>query len=253
LPQGLVESELFGVRRGAFTGADQDRSGRFERASGGTLFLDEITDLPLEIQVKLLRALQEREIEPLGSAEAVPIDVRFVAATNADIDAQVEDGSFRQDLYFRVNVVTIKVPPLRTRPEDIEPLTRMFLDRYGGGNLTLEPPVLNALRSYSWPGNARELENTIERAVVLRQQSDRIAIGDLPPEVAAASEQEGSSPSLEIFKAELPDDGIDFARWEESVLRQALQKAKGNRSQAARLLGMSRQTFLYRLKKFGIE
>jgi DNA-binding NtrC family response regulator len=252
LPQGLVESELFGVRRGAFTGADQDRPGRFERASGGTLFLDEITDLPLEIQVKLLRALQEREIEPLGAKEPVPIDVRFVAASNADIDTMVADGSFRQDLYFRINVVTIKVPPLRTRREDVEPLTRMFLGRYGGGDLALEQPVLKALRSYAWPGNVRELENTMERAVVLRQQSDRITLDDLPPEVAAA-EQDGASPLSDALTADLPDDGIDFARWEESVLRQALQKAKGNRSQAARLLGMTRQTFLYRLKKFDIK
>lgn len=253
LPHDLVESELFGVRRGAFTGADADRPGRFERASKGTLFLDEITDLPTDVQVKILRALQEREIERLGGGEAVAVDVRFVCATNADIEQAVKDETFRHDLYFRINVVTIHVPPLRERTEDIEPLARAFLLRYGTEEVTLDAGVIAALKTFHWPGNVRELENTIERAVVLREHGDRITISDLPSEIRTQATPPGPPSGAGSVPAGLPEDGIDFFSLEKSLLEQALVKAKGNRTRAAQLLGMTRQTLLYRLRKFGID
>ena len=253
LPHDLVESELFGVRRGAFTGADLDRPGRFERATGGTLFLDEITDLPTDVQVKLLRALQEREIERLGGGEPVPIDVRFICASNADVEQRVKERSFRHDLYFRINVVTIQVPPLRSRPEDIEPLADAFLRRFGTGEVALDPAVLGVLQRYNWPGNVRELENAIERAVVLREHPDRITVSDLPLEIAGQRFHPTALPVTGTSSAVFPDDGIDFFSLEKSLLEQALVKANGNRARAARLLGMTRQTLLYRLRKFGIE
>ncbi len=250
LPRDLVESELFGVQRGAFTGADADRPGRFERASGGTLFLDEITELPSDVQVKLLRALQDRQIERLGATMPVDVDVRFICATNADIDQLIREGRFRQDLYYRINVVTIQVPPLREHPEDIEPLVHHFLVRLNAADVNLNPDVLDRLRSYHWPGNVRELENAIERALVLRKQSDRITLSDLPANITAAPRNDRShtGPSLH-----LPDGGIDFYGLEKSLILQALRNADGNQSKAARLLGMTRQTLLYRMRKFGIE
>jgi len=253
LPHDLVESELFGVQRGAFTGADADRQGRFERANGGTLFLDEITDLPTDVQVKLLRALQEREIERLGGGEPVSVDVRFVCATNSDIEQAVKDEDFRHDLYFRINVVTIHIPPLRERTEDIEPLARTFLQRYGASKVTLDPAALAALRAYHWPGNVRELENAIERAIVLREQNDRISLADLPTEITGQPGQTDTSASDTSTPSSLPEDGIDFFSLEKSLLEQALARANGNRTRAARLLGMTRQTLLYRLRKFGID
>jgi len=253
LPHDLVESELFGVRRGAFTGADLDRPGRFERATGGTLFLDEITDLPTDVQVKLLRALQEREIERLGGGEPVPVDVRFICASNADVERLVKEGSLRGDLYFRINVVTIHVPPLRTRLEDIEPLVNAFLRRFGAGEVALDPAVIGVLQKYNWPGNVRELENAIERAVVLRERRDRITVSDLPLEIAGRRSQGTEIPVTGTTPENFPDGGIDFFSLEKSLLEQALVKANGNRARAARLLGMTRQTLLYRLRKFGID
>jgi two-component system NtrC family response regulator len=252
LPHDLIESELFGVRRGAFTGAEIDRPGRFERANGGTLFLDEITDLPTDVQVKLLRALQEREIEHLGGGEPVSVDVRFVCASNSNIEQAVKEGSFRHDLYFRINVVAIHVPPLRERPEDIEPLMRAFLQRYGTNEVTLDTPVIGALKKYSWPGNVRELENAIERAIVLREHRDRITLADLPSEITAQVTPVGTQSGTEGVPSGLPENGIDFFSLEKSLLEQALARANGNRARAARLLGMTRQTLLYRLRKFGI-
>ncbi|MBD3299265.1 MAG: response regulator, partial [candidate division Zixibacteria bacterium] len=192
LPRDLVESELFGVQRGAFTGADADRPGRFERAAGGTLFLDEITELPSDVQVKLLRALQDRQIERLGATVPVDVDVRFVCASNADVDQLIRDGQFRQDLYYRINVVTIQVPPLREHPEDIEPLVYHFLTRLNAADVTFAPDVLDRLRSSQWPGNVRELENVIERALVLRKQADRITLDDLPANITAAPMHDSS-------------------------------------------------------------
>jgi len=252
LPRDLVESELFGVQRGAFTGADRDRPGRFERATGGTLFLDEITELPTDLQVKLLRALQEREIERLGANEPISIDARFICATNADISALVRDGSFRSDLYYRVNVVTIVIPPLRERPEDILPLVEEFLRRADLSGVTLGTSAVSALQRYTWPGNVRELENAIERAAVLRKVSDQISVEDLPEEIARPIAPEPTATS-HLIPAAIPPDGIDFFAMEKTLLQDALRAAKGNSSRAARLLRMTRQTFLYRLKKFGIR
>lgn len=251
LPRDLVESELFGVQRGAFTGADRDRPGRFERATGGTLFLDEITELPTDLQVKLLRALQEREIERLGADQAVAIDARFICATNADIGALVHEGLFRSDLYYRVNVVTIVIPPLRERPEDIPPLVAEFLRRSNLSGVIVHESALTALSQYSWPGNVRELENAIERAAVLRKNSDQIVVDDLPDEIAKPSAAAATA-ATPLIPAAIPPDGIDFFAVEKSLLQDALHAAKGNASRAARLLHMTRQTFLYRLKKFGI-
>ncbi len=253
LPRDLIESELFGAQRGAFTGADHDRPGRFERATGGTLFLDEITELPTDLQVKLLRALQERQIERLGGQEPIAVDVRFICASNADVGQLVATGAFRRDLYFRINVVTIQVPPLRQRTDDIEPLARAFLERYHADKVVLEPEALAALKRHAWPGNVRELENAIERAVVLRQNPERITVADLPWEITAPVEAGVTATGSATASANLPDGGIDFSSVEKSLLEQALRKAGGNRSRAARLLGMSRQTLLYRLKKFGIS
>ncbi|MBI5867440.1 MAG: sigma-54-dependent Fis family transcriptional regulator [candidate division Zixibacteria bacterium] len=253
LPRDLIESELFGAQRGAFTGADHDRPGRFERATGGTLFLDEITELPTDLQVKLLRALQERQIERLGGQEPIAVDVRFICASNADVGQMVATGSFRRDLYFRINVVTIQVPPLRQRSDDIEPLVHAFLERYHAEKVVLEPETLAALKRHAWPGNVRELENAIERAVVLRENAGRITVADLPWEITAPAAAGVTASGPATAPANLPDGGIDFSSVEKSLLEQALRKAGGNRSRAARLLGMSRQTLLYRLKKFGIS
>ncbi len=258
LPHDLIESELFGAQRGAYTGADHDRPGRFERAAGGTLFLDEITELPTDVQVKLLRALQEREIERLGGNDPVSIDARFICASNADVSRLVAEGTLRRDLYFRINVVTIQVPPLRSRPEDIEPLVRAFLHRLEADDLKIDPSIMAVLRQYSWPGNVRELENAIERAVVLRKEADRITADDLPPEITALALPQPPTESTATtatphMETTIPEQGIDFFSLEKSLLEQALQKAKGNRSRAARFLGMTRQTLLYRLKKFGID
>jgi two-component system NtrC family response regulator len=249
IPHDLIESELFGVTRGAFTGADRDRPGRFERAGEGSVFLDEIIDLPLDLQVKLLRVLQEREIERLGSANPIPIAARFIFATNADIAARVADGSFRSDLYFRLNVVTITVPPLRERREDIIPLWESFAERQDeptGG--ALDRSVRDALVGYSWPGNVRELENAVERAYVLRQDPKRITISDLPAEIAAGATG-GSGRRRSAGAPVLPETGIDMTRWEKELLEDALAQSGGNKTKAAGLLGMTRQTFLYRLRK----
>ena len=251
LPRDLIESELFGVAKGAYTGADHDRPGRFERAADGTLFLDEITELPPDLQVKLLRALQEREIERLGGTETVPVRARFICATNADPAARVAQRTFRQDLYFRINVVTITVPPLRERPEDIRPLVDLLLKRLGAAGLAVEPAFMEALHQYAWPGNVRELENAIERAIVLRGRAERLCRDDLPEEVRFPGRFSAARPGT--GEPALPDQGINFSDWEKSLLQAALQKAGGNRSRAARLLGMTRQTLLYRLRKFGLQ
>lgn len=247
IPSELVESELFGHRKGAFTGAVSDRDGVFARADGGTLFLDEIGDLPLPAQAKLLRVLEDRIVTPLGATSGRPVEVRLVAATNANFEDLIAKGRFRADLYYRLQVFPVTIPPLRERPEDIEVIV---FDRLGGH--PIEPEALGALRRARWPGNVRELLNVLERALILTGHGTPtarpIALGDLPESVR---ESQGSPPADYGFR--LPDEGLDFFALERYLLEEALSRTGGNQAAAARLLGMTRHTFLYRLEKYGID
>lgn len=247
LPDSLIESELFGHQRGAFTGADRDRKGLIREAEGGTLFLDEISELPLQAQAKLLRFLESLEIQPLGAAKPLRVNVRVIAATNADLNQRVADGQFRQDLYYRLNVMPVEVPALRERDGDIAELTDYFLDEFAAkhqvGRPRLKPCARRVLDNHSWPGNVRELRNVCERLSLLFSGRE-IAADNLPFELT-----QGTTPRSDRFQ--LPTDGISLADVEADFIRQALDMAHGNQSRAARLLGISRDTFLYRLKKMG--
>ena len=250
LPESLVESMLYGHRRGAFTGATEDRPGLVAQAAGGTLFLDEVGELPLAVQAKLLRFLESGECLPVGAERPLNLDVRVVAATNRDLAAAVKEGVFRSDLYYRLNVVPLKLPPLRERQGDVERLIDHF-NRELAGRHGLEPPrysraALRLLNRYAWPGNVRELRNLVERLMILCG-SREIGPENLPPEIRAGRPA-GSEPPL----VELPAGGVRLEEVEIGLIRQALAQAGGNRSQAARLLGLSRDTLLYRLKKYAI-
>ncbi len=247
IPDTLIESDLFGHTRGAFTGAVADRPGRFVEADGGTLFLDEIGELRTDVQAKLLRVLQDGEVRPLGGTKSLSVDVRLVTATNRDVETAMEEGTFRQDLYYRVAVVVLALPPLRDRADDIPLLARHFLVKKGAADLRMEPDFLEGLRTNPWPGNVRELENVIDRALVLRQHEDRLTAADLPPRPPTSRSAEDP---LGIV---IPDEGLSLAAVEKSLIEQALEKAGGNRSRAARLLGITRQTLLYRLEKHGLK
>jgi two-component system NtrC family response regulator len=252
VPAELLESEFFGCRRGAFTGAHQDRTGRFADAAGGTLFLDEIGELPVALQPKLLRALQERRITPVGDSREIPVDVRIAAATNRDLRAEIAAGRFREDLYYRLAVVDIELPPLRARREDLPLLIEHFVERSARAHGTAAPTVPAALRrrllDHPWPGNVRELANTIERLVILAQDGSARA-EDLPPGFAPApgAASVGAQPFV------LPPTGVQWEAVESSLLAQALALANGNRKRAAELLGMPYKAFLYRVEKFGID
>ena len=248
IPENLLESELFGYEKGAFTGASSSKPGKFELADKGTLFLDEIGDVPPATQVKLLRVLQEREFERLGGTRTVKVDVRLVAATNRDLRAALEEGTFREDLYYRLNVVPIDIPPLREHKEDIPDLTNLFLRKFCGESgrpVTISPEATNLLLSHHWPGNVRELQNIIERACALAKTS-RLEPGDIhidsSPRNKATTSGEGFLPA-----------GMTLDQWEDDMIREALKRAGGNKSQAARLLGLSRNALRYRLSKIGIE
>jgi transcriptional regulator with GAF, ATPase, and Fis domain len=274
LSQSLLESELFGHVKGAFTGADRDRIGRFEQAHGGTLFLDEIGDISLEVQTKLLRVLQEMTFERVGSSQPISVDVRIVAATHQDIEALIRAGRFREDLFYRLNVIPIQTPPLRERKDDIFELAVHFLGRHaqrvGKAVTHLDDEAIEALMAYDWPGNIRELENVIERAVVLAD-GPAITVEDLPVEIrrpgrrrlravvpAAASRAAALRPSVRdgpsASASAPPVDVLDaeVEAYERQRLRDALQEARGNKSEAARLLGMPRSTFVSKLKKHGL-
>ncbi len=254
LPENLMESELFGHEKGAFTGAAQRSAGMFREAEGGTLFLDEVGELPLALQVKLLRVLQERRVRPVGAAQEVPVDVRVLAATNRNVEADVEGGRFRQDLYYRLNVIRVELPPLRDRREDVPTLAERFVKRFSlemGKTVSgFTPDALRALAGYDFPGNVRELENVIERAVALAGSS-RIGLGDLPPGISGVAGSVG--PRL----LELPPDGCQLDEVmnevERRLLLEALERSGGVRTAAAKLLGISFRSLRYRLEKQELE
>jgi two-component system response regulator AtoC len=249
-PEGLIESQLFGHVRGAFTGAGEARPGLLREADGGTVFLDEIGELPLALQTRLLRVLQERQVTPVGADRSQPIDVRIVAATNRDLEQMVAGGRFRQDLYFRLNVVSLAAPPLRERPEDIAELTDHFLAGLSqrlGRAFTVTDEARMALALYRWPGNVRELENALERATVL-DRDGRVDVDDLPPALLAAE-----PPSADLAPAGDGEQGIDLAasvaRYEWALIDRAMRQAGGNKSRAAALLGIGRTTLIDKLKR----
>jgi transcriptional regulator with PAS, ATPase and Fis domain len=254
IPDGLVESELFGHAKGAFTGATDARAGKFLEADGGTLFLDEISELPLGLQVKLLRVLQDRIITPVGESKTRQVDTRVVAASNSDLQALVKEGKFRSDLFFRLNVVPITLPALRERAEDVPPLCQHFLasaNRRTKRNVTLSEAAMVALQLYDWPGNVRELENLVERLVILNR-TDVIGVDDLPRNLR--------TPATDLAAAvasDAPADGIDLpatlARIEVVLIERAMRAANGNKTRAAELLGLSRTTLFDKLKRAGIE
>ncbi|MHB8708589.1 MAG: sigma-54-dependent transcriptional regulator [Desulfuromonadales bacterium] len=248
IPADLLESELFGHVRGAFTGAVADRTGKFERADGGTLFLDEVGELPAALQPKLLRALQEHEIEPVGG-QPKQIDVRVVAATNRDIETALNTGEFREDLYYRLAVITVELPPLRARPDDIPLLVRHFLIKHAAAELQVSNAAMAVLSRYAWPGNVRELENAIQRMIVLRH-GDQLEIGDLPAKVRG--EISGTRLPTEGV-VQLPDDGYSLEALEREVVLQALVRNQWNQSRAAAFLRIPRHVLLYRMEKYGIQ
>jgi DNA-binding NtrC family response regulator len=244
LPESLLEAELFGHEKGAFTGAETRKVGLFEQASGSTLFLDEVGDLKRDLQVKLLRTLQEREILRVGGTERVKVDVRIIAATNLDLEQAVREGRFREDLYYRLNVIPIVLPPLRERRTDIPLLVEHFVKKYGAGKArSIGAPALKYLVEYDWPGNVRELEAVVERSLLLAEE-DVVAPEDLPPNVRANISLTRGPMGMEI-----PESGIDLEAVEKSLVLKALERAHGNVTRAARLLGLTRRTLQYRLEK----
>ncbi len=255
IPENLLESELFGHAKGAFTDAIRMKKGLFEEADGGTLFLDEIGELPPQLQVKLLRVLQEGEIRRIGESKPIKVDVRIVAATVKDLAKEVSEGRFRDDLYYRLNVLHIHIPPLRERKEDIPQLVNHFIKKYSESinkNVTgIDSKALNALMNYKWYGNVRELENTIERAVVLAD-GDTIELGHLPIEIQEYNEEVNLSIPEEI---EDEDYSIKKATkiLESNLIKKALKKAKGNHTQAAKILEISHRALLYKIKEYGID
>jgi two-component system NtrC family response regulator len=248
IPAELLESELFGHVRGSFTGAVADRAGKFERAHGGTLFLDEVGELPAILQPKLLRALQEHEIDPVGG-QARRVDVRVVAATNRDIEAALASGQFREDLYYRLAVINVDLPPLRARRDDIPLLTRHFLGKHAGNAVAVSDAALALLERYDWPGNVRELENAVQRMVVLRR-SDRLDVDDLPAKIRDSG---SPAPSSAQGLVTLPDDGYSLEALEREVVVQALERNAWNQSRAAGFLRIPRHVLLYRMEKYGIH
>ncbi len=251
IPHDLLESELFGHVKGAFTGAVRDKPGKFMLADGGTLFLDEVGELPLELQPKLLRALQERVVEPVGGTGEQKLDVRVVAATNLDIEKSIVDGTFREDLYYRLSVIPVHLPPLRQRSEDIPLLLRYFCGKHGAGKISFDKPALASLVSYTWPGNVRELENLVERLLIMRN-SDTIAFDDLPDKIRTGiPAQTSSSYSCGIIN--LPDGGYSLEQLEREVVVEALERNQWNQTAAARFLRIPRHTLIYRMEKYGIS
>ncbi|OCC16191.1 transcriptional regulator, Fis family [Dissulfuribacter thermophilus] len=275
IPKELLESELFGYEKGAFTGANRTKPGRFEIANGGTVFLDEIGDMSPDLQVKVLRVLQERCFERVGGIKEINIDIRVVAATNRDLEQAVKEGSFREDLYYRLNVIPIRVPPLRDRKEDIPLLCQHFIEHFSKRNgracLRLDNRALRALMAYNWPGNIRELENTMERLVVLTD-GDIICPNDLPVRILEAlpetlddeefnegkevDSQTHDATDVRGLKFYLPEEGISLPQLvkdlEISMIKQALERTGGVKSKASKLLGLKRTTLIEKMKKLGM-
>ena len=253
IPETLLETELFGHVRGAFTGAVESRPGRLEKAHKGTLFLDEVGTMSPALQAKLLRVLQERELERVGDTRLIKIDVRVIAATNTDLTERVAHGTFREDLFYRLNVIPVPLPPLRSRREDIPLLTQHFLRKIGGELVPARPQVglsqeaMRHMMAYEWPGNIRQLENVIERSLAFSQDRSQIDLDDLPPEIQAATD-----PAVEVHVA-FPDEGMCFEDYvhdvERELIRQALKKSDGNKRRAADLLQLKRTTLIEKMKR----
>jgi two-component system, NtrC family, response regulator PilR len=250
IPETLLEAELFGHVRGAFTGAVGARQGRFEQAHKGTLFLDEVGTMSSALQTKLLRALQEREFERVGDSQTIKVDVRVIAATNSDLARMVAEGSFREDLYYRLHVIPVQLPPLRDRREDIPVLAQHFLEKFSPTSaMQVSQDGMRALMAYPWPGNVRQLENAVERAVALSAGRQQIELTDLPAEVHVAP------PSTQAPFVELPEDGLDLPGYltaiERDLIQRSLDRTGGNRNRAAELLHIKRTTLVEKLKRFG--
>ena len=253
IPETLLESELFGYEKGAFTDARSQKRGIFELADKGTLFLDEIGEIPLMLQAKLLRVLEEQNFRRLGGLKDIQLNLRVIAATNKNLQEAVKEGAFRQDLYFRLNVIQIYIPPLRERPEDVIALSRFFIDHY---NLKfkrsvegIEPEARELLLVHDWPGNVRELRNAIERAMIL-EESSLLAPGSLPMTIANAGDRRRAAPGPRV---EIPDEGLSLEENERMLVVRALEKTGGNQAQAARLLRITRDTLRYKMKKFNLR
>jgi DNA-binding NtrC family response regulator len=248
IPETLLDAELFGHVRGAFTGAVAMRQGRLEQADKGTLFLDEVGTMPMPLQMKLLRVLQEREFERIGDTRTVRVDVRIVAATNADLSKMVKEGSFREDLYYRLNVIHVQLAPLRERPEDIPLLVRRFIEKLSKEPVTVSQEAMRRLMSFAWPGNVRQLENAIERALALLGSRRQIEVADLPPDLQAAVDG-SAKPTLD-----LPEQGVNLPalvlQIEHDMIARALARTENNKGAAARLLGLKRTTLVEKLKRF---
>jgi two-component system response regulator AtoC len=255
IPANLLEDELFGHVKGAFTGAHQHRTGRFEQANHGTLFLDEVGTMPLDIQVKLLRVLQEREFQKVGGTSTVKVDVRIIAATNSDLMEKVRKDEFREDLYYRLNVIPIQILPLRQRREDIPQLVAHFVRKYCGEQKVVPKRVsqqaIKQLLAYDWPGNVRQLENTIEMAVALSGERELLDVGDFPTLAPAAAD------SAQFQHIAIPDEGIDFnsvvGELERRLILESLERSGGNKKRAASLLQLKRTTLVEKLKRMGLE
>jgi DNA-binding NtrC family response regulator len=252
IPEALLEAELFGHVKGAFTGAVAARQGRFEQAHKGTLFLDEVGTMSTGLQMKLLRAVQEREFERVGDSQTTKVDVRVIAATNSDLGRMVAEGTFREDLFYRLNVIPIQIPPLRDRREDIPLLVRHFLEKYAPERkMHVSQPAMRALMAFAWPGNVRQLENAIERAVTLSGGQDEVNVEDLPPDIQAIPEAT-AAPFVDF-----PDGGLDLTAYmaaiEKDLIRRSLELTGGNRNKAAELLRIKRTTLVEKLKRQGPE
>lgn len=251
IPETLLDAELFGHARGAFTGAVAMRQGRLEQADGGTLFLDEVGTMPMALQMKMLRVLQEREFERIGDTRTIRVDVRIVAATNADLSKMVKDGTFREDLYYRLNVIPVHVAPLRERIEDIPLLVQTFIKKFGADrDFTVAQDAMRRLMAHAWPGNVRQLENAVERAIAMSGSRTQLDVGDLPADLQVIGES-SAKPSLD-----LPPDGIDLpalvAQIEKDMIDRALARTDRNKGAAARLLRLKRTTLVEKLKRFTV-
>ncbi len=246
IPRDLLESELFGHLKGAFTGAVRDKQGKFQQADGGTLFLDEVGELPVELQPKLLRALQEREVEPVGGSVVQKLDVRVVAATNSDLEEAIVAGTFREDLYYRLAVIPVHLPPLRERREDIPLLLRHFAVKHGGAGVTFAPEALAVLQAYVWPGNIRELENMVERLLLMRN-GDIIRVDELSDKIRVGKSGKGTG------VLNLPAEGYSLEQLEREIVLEALERTGWNQTAAARFLRIPRHVLIYRMEKYDIK